>query len=101
MSPGASVPSWDRHAIRAAVHRKGKTLTDLARDAGVFETACREALVRPTRTGERLIAAFLGVPVQELWPERYSSPTRTQTSAVRPLKTSQKAVSDADRRKVA
>lgn len=97
----SALPCWDRHAIRAAVHRGGKSLTRLARDAGVFESACREALVRPCTTGERLIAEFLHVPLHELWPERYAAPSSAKTSLKPPSETSQKPVRRADTRRVA
>jgi Ner family transcriptional regulator len=97
-----SIPShWDRYAIRAAVHRRGKSLTELARDAGVFESACREALVRPCTTGERLIADFLCVPLHELWPERHAAPSSAKTSLKGPSKASQKPAGQADSRRVA
>ena len=92
---------WDSHAIRAAVHRAGTNLTKLARDAGVYETACREALVRPCPTGERLIAEFLRVPLQELWPDRYAAPSKAESSPTLPRSTSQKPDRIADTRRVA
>lgn len=64
-------PVSDRHEIRARIYRKGKTLTEVALDAGLSESACRAALIRPLPSGEAAIAEFLDTTVQELWPERY------------------------------
>lgn len=61
---------WDRYSIKAEVHRRGKTLVQVAREGGAWDTACREALIHPCRTGEILIARFLGVSRATLWPER-------------------------------
>jgi Ner family transcriptional regulator len=47
------------------------TLSKLATDNGLHESVCRQALIRPTPSGELVISAFLDVPLQELWPERY------------------------------
>ena len=50
---------------------RGKTLTELALDAGLQEAACRVALVRPHADGEAAIAKFLDIPAPTLWPGRY------------------------------
>lgn len=74
---------WDRYAIRAAVHRRGKSLTDLALENGLEQSACRTAIVRPNKAGEKAIADFLGVPVRVLWPERYRADPQSQLNAAR------------------
>jgi Ner family transcriptional regulator len=67
---------WHRADIRAAVEKKGKTLTQLALDHGLNESACRRALCGRNIPGEKTIAAFIGVAVWELWPGRWRSPVR-------------------------
>ncbi|WP_234826916.1 helix-turn-helix domain-containing protein [Rhodopseudomonas palustris] len=62
--------------IKAEIHRRGETLTGLAIDAGIDEAACRLALCRRNTRGEKVIAAFLGVPLEELWPDRHGTPKR-------------------------
>ncbi|WP_119167077.1 helix-turn-helix domain-containing protein [Algihabitans albus] len=62
---------WHPEDIKAAVRKRGTTLTRLALDNGLYESACRVALNRPSLAGERAIAAFLGVSAQSLWPSRY------------------------------
>lgn len=62
---------WDRFAIKAAIYRKGKSLTDLAVENGLERSACRVALRRRHLAGETAIAAFLNLDPSVLWPERY------------------------------
>ncbi|MFG1409475.1 helix-turn-helix domain-containing protein [Xanthobacter sp. VTT E-85241] len=66
---------WDRHAIKAEVHRRGTTLTAIAVNAGIEESACRSALLRRSHAGEKALADFLGVQPQIIWPERYCKPS--------------------------
>lgn len=56
--------------IRAWVHMKGKTLTQLAVEDGLSECSCRAALTRTHRAGELAIAKFLEKTPRELWPAR-------------------------------
>ncbi len=62
---------WHPEDIKAAIRKRGKTVTQLARDNGLSDAACRLAFIRPSPTGELVISTFLGVPLQELWPDRY------------------------------
>ena len=62
---------WDRHSIMAEVRRRGSNLRRLALEAGLSESTCRKALAVPMPAGEVAIAEFLGLTVQELWPDRY------------------------------
>jgi Ner family transcriptional regulator len=63
---------WHPEDIGAAVRKKGTTLSKLATDNGRHESLCRAALRRPSPIGEKIISAFLNVPPQQLWPDRYS-----------------------------
>lgn len=74
---------WDRHAIRAEIHRRGSTLTRVALQAGLEAATCRVALNRPNRPGEAAIARFLGIPARVLWPERYLSRASRPVSGTR------------------
>lgn len=62
---------WDRHEIMAEVRRRGSNLRRISLAAGLSESTCRKALQEPQPAGEAVIADFLGVTVQELWPDRY------------------------------
>lgn len=67
--PGKRV--WHPEEIKAQVRMRGKTLTQLAIEAGLNGSACRLALIKPFYRPEQAIAAFIGVPAQDLWPDRY------------------------------
>ena len=67
---------WDRHAIKAAIYRKGKTLSDLARDNGLPEPTLRSALIKPTKNAELVISQFLEVPLHELFPDRWTEESK-------------------------
>ena len=71
----------DRFAIRAEIHRRGGTLTAIARNAGLSDAACRVALAKPCPSGERAIARYLRKPMHELWPDRYDERGRRRPSA--------------------
>ncbi|MFT4275573.1 MAG: helix-turn-helix domain-containing protein [Rhodopseudomonas sp.] len=87
--------TWDRFSIKAEIQRRGETLTGLAIDAGLEDSACRVALVRRNFRGEKVIAKFLGIPVEELWPDRYKAPKR-KTIAERRRLASQKRAAGSD-----
>jgi Ner family transcriptional regulator len=64
--------TWHPEEIKAAIRMRGTTLSRLAQDNDLEASACRQALRRPSSpAGERVISAFLSIPLQELWPERY------------------------------
>ena len=68
---------WDRHAIKAEIHRRGQTLTGLARAAGAEPSVCRVALIRRCEKGEEIISRFLGIPRHILWPHRNGTDSGT------------------------
>jgi Ner family transcriptional regulator len=67
----SNLRGWHRADIKAAIQKRGATLTKLALDNDLSESACRLALIRPSPSGELVISTFLGVPLQVLWPDRY------------------------------
>lgn len=71
--PTAPDGGWHPEVIKTAVRLRGKTLTSLALDNGLPESTCRVALTRSHPDGDRVISAFLGVPLCELWPSRYDT----------------------------
>ncbi|MBK1625227.1 helix-turn-helix domain-containing protein [Afifella marina] len=62
---------WDRFTIKAEVQRRGYTLTQVAQEAGLSESACRVALYGTSRAGAEALSAFLDVPVGDLFPGLY------------------------------
>lgn len=67
---------WHAADIRAAIAKRGKTLSGLALEAGLDASACRAALIRPLPKAERVISRFLDVPLHELWPQRWDAEGR-------------------------
>lgn len=63
---------WDRHAINAELRRRGMTLTGIARDAGLYASACRQGIIGLSRPGAEAIAEALGIPFRELFPDSYT-----------------------------
>lgn len=62
----------DPEDIKAAVRKRGVTLTELARRNGLQSAALRLALTLPRAQAERVIASFLDVHPMQIWPSRYS-----------------------------
>lgn len=63
---------WHPEDIKAAVRKKGTSLTELARNKGLAPGSVRNASRNPSRAAELVIAQFLGEPLHELWPDRWS-----------------------------
>lgn len=84
---------WDRFRIRSEVHRRGKTLTEIAREAGLSENACRSALLGGSRNGAIALSEFLNVPLPVLFPGLYlrARSTRKQPSPKRGAESRQKS----------
>lgn len=62
---------WDKPGIKAAVERKGETLRSLSLANDFHRDDCSVALRRRYPKAEQVISEFLGVPLNELWPDRY------------------------------
>lgn len=65
--------TWAPPVIRAAIAMRGSTLTKLATDNGLNPSACRQSLIRPQPRADKVISRFLGVPLYQLWPDRYDT----------------------------
>ncbi|TPI09176.1 helix-turn-helix domain-containing protein [Mesorhizobium sp. B4-1-1] len=63
---------WDRHAINAEIRRRGMTLTGIAKDAGLYDSACRQGIIGSSRPGAEAIAAALNIPFRTLFPTQYT-----------------------------
>jgi Ner family transcriptional regulator len=65
---------WHPEDVKAAIRKKGSTLSDLATRAGVSKQTVSAAIER--RASERidlLIADFLGLKPHQIWPSRYTA----------------------------
>lgn len=74
ITDGFSQPmvGWHKEDIKAAIRKRGLTMTDLSVQYGLNPNSVRNCLGRPLISGERVVADFLGVPLHELWPERWT-----------------------------
>lgn len=66
-----SKKNMHRAYIIAAIREKGSTLAQLSIDAGLHPRTLGNALERKYPKGEKIIADFIGIPPQKIWPERY------------------------------
>lgn len=64
--------TWTADAIRDAVHEKGLTLRGLARSKDLHALAPSAALIRRHIPAEKAIAECIGVPLWEIWPDRWT-----------------------------
>jgi Ner family transcriptional regulator len=68
----ASQGDWHPADIVAALHKRGYTLRDIAHAEGLKEsTTLSKAMITSYPAGERRLAKYTGVPVQEMFPTRY------------------------------
>lgn len=63
---------WDRDTIKRELLRQNLTLTGIARDAGLYDSACRAGIIGASRPGAEAIARALGVPFREMFPDAYT-----------------------------
>lgn len=95
-------PAMDWPSIVAELHRQGMTLTALAERNGLPAGACRKVPSQTHYKAQQVIAEFLGVKPETLWPERYpkGKPRILDTKKFPPV-ASQKADVNADKRAAA
>lgn len=63
---------WHRADIKSALEKRGITLRDLSRQAGLSPDSLRNVFTRSWPRAERIIADALGITPQEIWLSRYS-----------------------------
>lgn len=76
---------WHPELIKAQVRMRDETLASLSRKHGLAENACRDALRTRRPMAEEVIAKFIGVPKEELWPDRYPAEPSTNVDSATPL----------------
>ncbi len=69
----ASTKDWHPADIKCALAKRGYTLRDIAREEGLrSSTSLSKAMhSRTCPADEKRLAFYAGVPVQEMFPERY------------------------------
>lgn len=68
MSTIENKDGWHRADVLAAVRKRGANLAMLARGVGLKPQSMYWAMFSPHPRANRAIAAFLGVPLCEIWP---------------------------------
>lgn len=63
---------WHRADIKAALEKRGFSITRLAELHGIRPTTLAHTFDRPYPINERRIADVIGVPAHEIWPSRYN-----------------------------
>ena len=64
--------TWTGTTIKEELLRQNKTLTGIARDAGLYASACRAGMIGASRPGAEALASALGVPFREMFPDSYT-----------------------------
>ena len=69
----ASRKDWHPADIVAALHKRGYTLRDIAREERLCDSSTlSKAMVTSYPAAERRLAKYAGVPVQVMFPTRYA-----------------------------
>lgn len=66
-------PDWHPEDIKAALRKKGVTLTALSVKHGWAKGTASVVLHRPAASVQAAIAAVIGKPPQAIWPSRYNA----------------------------
>lgn len=72
-------PDWHRADVIAAFKRRGTSITRVARELGMNDSYLMQALNKPYPKAERLLAAYLNLTPQEIWPSRYHADGTTKS----------------------
>ncbi|HAX6668406.1 TPA: transcriptional regulator [Escherichia coli] len=62
---------WHPAYIIAELRKKGTSLSEVSRNAGLASSKLQNALSRPWPRGEKIIAEALGRLPEVIWPSRY------------------------------
>lgn len=81
-----ALSGWHAEDVKAAIRKKGLTLSALSKSQGYSDSYLRGTLIRPRPRGEEIIARFLGVSPAEIWPDRYRSDRVRKTNHRRKAK---------------
>lgn len=66
---------WHPADIVAAVKKKGSSMVALSKKSGLAGSTLSNVLHRHWPKGERIVAEFVGVPAEIIWPSRYTRRT--------------------------
>lgn len=82
----SGLEDWHRQDIAAEIRKRGISVAELARRNGYNNpTTFYNVFKAPYPKVERIVAGFLGVPPQKIWPSRYigQSPMNSSTGTPR------------------
>ncbi|EPY01879.1 helix-turn-helix domain-containing protein [Magnetospirillum fulvum] len=79
-SPKSKAKKWHPEDIKAEIRKRGGTIGRVARAAGLADVSGRVAFLHPVPTANRAIAEFIGVPVNELWPQWFDAKGNRKSS---------------------
>ena len=71
-SASLMLADWHPADIKAELNKKGLTLRALSAANNLHPDSLKNALRAPYPRGERIIAAALGFPPEDIWPSRYA-----------------------------
>lgn len=74
---------WDRHSILAELRRRNMTLAELAKAYQLSSSSVQHIWTRPNEKAERAIADFIGLPVEQIFCDRYPKSRRRIFKAAR------------------
>ncbi|GAB1477731.1 helix-turn-helix domain-containing protein [Tabrizicola fusiformis] len=95
-------PALDHPGIIAEIHRRGMTLTELAKRNDYNPNVFRQVKSRTLFKVQKIIADFIDRKPEELWPSRYpKGKPRILDTAKYPPMASQNADAPADKRAAA
>lgn len=67
----AAARVWDQPAILAEIRRRGSSISELSRKAGLKRGTLYSAFYKRYPKGQALIASFIGASRHEIWPHWY------------------------------
>jgi Ner family transcriptional regulator len=88
MGHGALPAFRDDEDIKAEIRRRGLNLAKLGRLYNVPHSTLKSSFLGPCPKGDRVIAHALGLPVHEVWPDRYDEVGNRKTNHSRNSKPS-------------
>ena len=64
--------SWHPEDVKSAIRKTGVSLSELCEQMGIDHRSASKALAEPYTKGELAIAEYLNIPVQLLFPTRWT-----------------------------
>ncbi|MGD0564503.1 MAG: helix-turn-helix domain-containing protein [Roseiarcus sp.] len=75
---------WHSADIVAAVRKNGSSLVAISESLGLTRSAASRALLRPHARVNKAIAALIGAPLHEIWPQWFDADGERISARLRP-----------------